>query len=226
MQYTNLIWRNGQPYSEMFDDIYYSSNDIESISGESEFQHVFFKNNGLPQRWHDSNNFVIAELGFGSGLNCILTIREWLSHLDECKQNKRLHYIAIEKYPLPPDEIINIISQYPELEKYCDEIIAVYPPAVEGSHTRYLFDNRVVIHYRFMDAYDALKHERYKVDAWYLDGFSPAKNPEMWSEKLFKKLFQNSHKSTTISTYTSAGFVKRNLQISGFDVKKSMRSRQ
>ena len=83
MQYTNLTWRNGQPYSEMFDDIYYSSDENEQISGESEFNHVFFKNNGLPERWNCADDFVIAELGFGSGLNCLLTIREWLKHLDE-----------------------------------------------------------------------------------------------------------------------------------------------
>lgn len=220
MQYTNLIWRNGQPYSEMFDDIYYSSNENESISGESEFNHVFFKNNGLPERWDNTGDFVVAELGFGSGLNCLLTIREWLKHLEESKQEKCLHYIALEKYPLSPDAINELVSKYPELHEYCDELIAVYPPAVKGSHSRQLFNNRVVVHYKFMDAYEALKNERYKVDAWYLDGFSPAKNTDMWSAQLFEKLAQNSHSKTTCSTYTSAGFVKRNLQDNGFEVKK------
>ncbi len=220
MQYTNLIWRNGQPYSEMFDDIYYSSNENESISGESEFNHVFFKNNGLPERWDSADDFVVAELGFGSGLNCLLTIREWLKHLDKCEQDKCLHYIALEKYPLSPDAIEELISKYPDLKEYCDELVAVYPPAVRGSHSRHLFDNRVVIHYKFMDVFDALKDERYYVDAWYLDGFSPAKNPDMWSEKLFEKISQNSHSKTTCSTYTAAGFVKRNLQNNGFDVNK------
>ncbi len=220
MQYTNLIWRNGQPYSEMFDDIYYSSNESENISGESEFNHVFFKNNGLPERWSGNNNFVIAELGFGSGLNCILTIREWLKHLENSKHKKCLHYIAIEKYPLSPAAIVELISKYPELKSYCDELIDNYPPAIEGSHSRHLFDNRVVIHYKFMDVYDALKDEKLNIDAWYLDGFSPAKNSDMWSEQLFEKLSQNSHEGTTCSTYTSAGFVKRNLQKAGFVVNK------
>ena len=220
MQYTHLIWRNGQPYSEMFDDIYYSSDENESISGENEFKHVFFKNNGLPERWDSAGDFVVAELGFGSVLNCLLTIREWLKHLDECKQDKCLHYIALEKYPLSPDAIDELISKYPDLKEYCDEIVAVYPPAVRGSHSRHLFNNRVVIHYKFMDAYDALKDERYDVDAWYLDGFSPAKNPDMWSEKLFEKIAQNSHSKTTCSTYTASGFVKRNLINNGFVVRK------
>ena len=220
MQYSNFSWRNGQPYSENFDDIYYSSNNSELIAGESEFSHVFFKNNGLPQRWHSSDNFVIAELGFGSGLNCMLTIRQWLRHLADSKQNKRLHYIAIEKYPLSPETIVGLVSRYPQLNRYYDELIASYPPAVAGAHSRFLFDNRVVVHYRFMDAYDALKDENFNVDAWYLDGFSPAKNPDMWSAPLFEKLAQNSHTGTTCSTYTSAGFVKRNLQSAGFNVNK------
>ena len=221
MQYTNIIWKNGEPYSEMFDDIYYSSNKGEDISGESEFNHVFFKNNGLPERWNKKNNFVIAELGFGSGLNCLLTIREWLKHVAEnSHENKCLHYIAIEKYPLAPKTIVDFISRYPELKVFCDELLENYPPAVESSHSRRLFDGKVVIHYKFMDVSEALKNQRLKVDAWYLDGFSPAKNDQMWSESLFLKLAQNSHDRTTCSTYTAAGYVKRNLINAGFKVSK------
>lgn len=220
MQYTNLIWRDGQPYSEKFDDIYYSSNQAETISGESEFNHVFFKNNGLPERWQGSADFVIAELGFGSGLNCILTIREWMNSIEDSNQSRCLHYIAFEKYPLSPEAIVELISRYPELNEYCEELINNYPPAVEGTHSRHLFGGRVIIHYKFMDAYTALEDERFKVDCWYLDGFSPAKNPDMWSEKLFDKLAQNSQQGTTCSTYTAAGFVKRHLAQAGFTVIK------
>jgi len=220
MQYTNLNWRDGQPYSEIFDDIYYSSNEGESISGQCEFNHVFFKNNGLPERWNNSENFVIAELGFGSGLNCLLTIREWLKHIAETNSKQCLHYIAIEKYPLSPQAIVELVSRYPELKMYCDELVDNYPPAIESTHSRHLFDNRVVIHYKFMDAYDAIHGENLNVDAWYLDGFSPANNSAMWSESLFAELAKNSHVGTTCSTYTAAGFVKRNLINAGFDVNK------
>lgn len=220
MQYTNLIWRDGQPFSEMFDDIYYSSNEGENISGESEFNHVFFKNNGLPERWQTSNDFVIAELGFGSGLNCLLTIREWLKHLAETKKTKCLHYIAVEKYPLSPETIVTLISRYPELKLLCDELVENYPPAVEASHSRRLFDGKVVIHYKFMDVFEALKDEQFHVDAWYLDGFTPARNADMWSQALFLKLAQNSNQGARCSTYTAAGFVKRNLMAAGFDVTK------
>ncbi len=235
MQYTNLIWRNGQPYSEMFDDIYYSSNEGEAtsdeyVAGEQEFRHVFFKHNGLPERWQTSEEFTIAELGFGSGLNFLLTVREWLKHLAEISlfetslseigKNKCLHYIAIEKYPLSPEAIVQLISRYSALKSYCDELLTHYPPAVEGLHSRHLFNNRVAIHFKFMDVSRALNNERFNVDAWYLDGFSPAKNSDMWSEQLFLQLAQNSRTNTTCSTYTAAGYVKRNMQNAGFSVKK------
>ena len=220
MQYTNLIWRDGQPYSELFDDIYYSSNEAEDISGESEFQHVFFKHNALPERWQGRNNFVIAELGFGSGLNCILTIREWLKYCAKCKEEKTLHYVAIEKYPLSAEAIVELISRYAELKPLCDELVENYPPAIETTHIRRLFDNRVVIHFKFMDAYNALAENKLNVDAWFLDGFSPAKNPAMWSQELFLCIAQNSSYGATCSTDTSAGLVKRNLQKAGFVVKK------
>lgn len=220
MRYTNLIWRDGQPYSEMFDDIYYASNEGEDISGESEFKHVFFNNNGLPARWQTDDDFVIAELGFGSGLNCLLTIREWLKHLSETKQRKTLHYIAIEKYPLAPETIVELISRYPELKFYCDELVRNYPPAVETTHSRRLFSGSVVIHYKFMDVVDALEGEPLNVDAWYLDGFSPANNTAMWSEQVFLQLAKNSCTNSTCSTYTAAGYVKRNLISAGFSVSK------
>jgi len=220
MQYTNLIWRDGQPYSERFDDIYYSSGDDEVVSGESEFQHVFFRHNGLPQRWSEGENFVIAELGFGSGLNCILTIREWLKHCDSCAEKKILHYVAIEKYPLSAEAIAELMARYPELKPFCDELLDHYPAAVETTHVRLLFDNRVCIHFKFMDVNDALKDAQLNVDAWFLDGFSPAKNPDMWSQSLFERIAENSNTAATCSTYTAAGFVKRNLQAAGFVVNK------
>lgn len=220
MQYTNLIWREGQPYSERFDDIYYSSDENEDISGENEFSHVFFKHNGLPERWQRRDDFVIAELGLGSGLNCLLTIREWLKHCDACGKKKTLHYIAIEKYPLSPATIAKLLSRYPLLKPFCDALLEHYPSAVETTHVRRLFDNRVVIHFIFMDVADALENNRLNVDAWFLDGFSPAKNPDMWSRKLFENIARNSADEATCSTYTAAGFVRRNLQHAGFIVEK------
>ena len=216
MQFTKLFWRDGQPYSDLFDDIYYSSDEDENIPGESEFKHVFFKNNGLPERWLQRDEFVIAELGFGSGLNCVLTIREWLKHCEQSKKKKTLHYIAIEKYPLSAETIVELISRYPDLKPICEALVEDYPPAIATTHSRSLFDNRVVVHFKFMDVIDTLGDDDLDADVWYLDGFSPAKNPEMWSEQLFVNIAKNSRNGATCSTYTAAGFVKRNLKNAGF----------
>lgn len=220
MQYSNLIWRDGHPYSELFDDIYYSSNNTEAIPGESEFNHVFFEHNNLAARWSDRDQFIIAELGFGSGLNCVLTIRQWLKHCATCDTKKTLHYIAIEKYPLSADSVTALVSRYPELKPICDEILKSYPPAIEATHCRRMFDNQVVIHYKFMDINQALDDEGLNVDAWYLDGFSPAKNPDMWASSVFEQMAINSAAGASCSTYTAAGFVRRNLEQAGFKVRK------
>lgn len=225
MQYTNIIWRNGQPYSELFDDIYYSSDDKAHVSGDSEFDHVFFRGNGLPQRWQGRSDFVIAELGFGSGLNCMLTIQAWLKHCDESDEHRTLHYIAIEKYPLSADTLSQLLSTCAELKELnlaeiSEPLLATYPPAVEATHCRRLFDNRVVIHFKFMDVDTALKGDQMNVDAWYLDGFAPAKNPDMWTQDVFLNIKRNSRHNASCSTYTCAGFVKRNLQNAGFEVTK------
>ncbi len=220
MQYTNLIWRDGHPYSELFDDIYYSSNNTEAIPGESEFNHVFFEHNNLAARWNEYTQFTIAELGFGSGLNCVLTIRQWLKHCATCDTKKTLHYIAIDKYPLSADSIAALVSRYPELKPICDVMLESYPPAIEATHCRRMFDNQVVIHFKFMDVSQALDDEGLDVDAWYLDGFSPAKNPAMWTSSVFERMAANSAAGASCSTYTSAGFVKRNLGQAGFEVRK------
>ena len=136
MQYTNLIWRDGQPYSELFDDIYYSPvqsvEDTEgSVSGSGEFEHVFFRHNGLPQRWQETPRFVIGELGFGSGLNCLLTMHHWLQ--DERRGDARLHYIAIEGYPLSPESIAQLFGSDETLRPYVDELLRHYPPPIKGT---------------------------------------------------------------------------------------------
>ena len=226
MQYTNLIWRDGQPYSELFDDIYYSPvispEDVEGdegiVSGSGEFEHVFFKHNGLPERWQGKPRFVIGELGFGSGLNCLLTMRHWLQ--DRRRGDGRLHYIAIEGYPLSPGSITELFAKDEAIRPYVDELVRHYPPPIKGTHLRHLFDGRVCIHFHFMDVCDALKNTSMNVDAWYLDGFAPAKNPAMWTEEVFQHLASNSRAGARCSTYTAAGVVKRGLQQAGFDVEK------
>lgn len=212
MKYAELEWHEGQPYSPEYDDIYYSK-----AGGCSESEYVFIKQNNLQERWATVDQFNIAETGFGTGLNFILTLKAWAEY---ARKGACLHYIGIEKHPVSPDDIRRLGELFPDLSEYFEELLTVYPLPVEGVHTRTLLGGRVYLHLKFMDVVDALKNQQFAVDAWYLDGFDPAKNPDLWSEQVFKLLAQNSKTGATLSTYTCAGVVRRGLIASGFDVKK------
>jgi tRNA 5-methylaminomethyl-2-thiouridine biosynthesis bifunctional protein len=213
MKYAELEWRDGQPYSPDYDDIYYSK-----AGGRSESEYVFIKQNDLPARWVGAGQFIIAETGFGTGLNFILTLKAWA---ESAQENSTLHYIGIEKYPVSPDDIRRLSESHPDLAEYFEELLSVYPLPIEGVHARTLLDGKVYLYLQFMDVVDALQNQQFAVDAWYLDGFGPAKNPDLWSEQVFKLLVQNSKVGTSLSTYTCAGVVRRGLVSAGFDVKKT-----
>lgn len=215
MKYAEIQWRDGQPYSPGYDDIYYST-----AGGREESEYVFLKHNYLDSRWQkldENESFVIAETGFGTGLNFILTLQAWAK---QANPEARLHYIAIEKHPVSPDDIKRVASNWPELSVAYDELLSVYPLPVEGEHCRSLLGGRVRLHLVFSDVIEALGTRELAVDAWYLDGFNPDKNSDLWSEQVFSLIEKNSQQGATISTYTAAGFVRRGLQAVGFDVTK------
>jgi len=212
MKYAEIEWREGQPYSPEYDDIYYSR-----TGSRSESEYVFVKQNHLQERWKLADQFVIAETGFGMGLNFVLTLKAWS---ESANKNSTLHYIGIEKHPVSPDDIFRLSELFPDLSGYFEELLLIYPLPVEGVHVRTLLGGRVYLHLQFMDVVDALKHQHFNVDAWYLDGFGPEKNSGLWSEQVFKCIAQNSAAGATLSTYTCAGSVRRGLISAGFDVKK------
>ena len=212
MKQAQLSWRDGQPLSTRFDDVYFSRD-----GGLAETEHVFLHNNGLPQRWKQRSSFVIAETGFGSGLNFLATVHQWLQHssTDAC-----LYYYSVEKYPLAVDDLQQALAAFPELGDALSELLAVYPPAIDGLHARWMFNRRVCLLLLYDDVSDALGRLDIQVDAWYLDGFAPARNPAMWSDDVFDQVARLSHEAATFSTYTAAGFVRRGLSARGFDVEK------
>ncbi len=212
MKYAEIEWRENQPYSPEYDDIYYSRE-----GGRSESEYVFVNQNHLQERCKLVDQFVIAETGFGMGLNFVLTLKAWS---ESANKNSTLHYIGIEKHPVSPDDIFRLSELFPDLSGYFEELLLIYPLPVEGVHVRTLLGGRVYLHLQFMDVVDALKHQHFNVDAWYLDGFGPAKNSGLWSEQVFKCIAQNSKTGATLSTYTCAGAVRRGLTSAGFDVKK------
>ena len=215
MKYAEIEWRDGQPYSPGYDDIYYST-----AGGREESEYVFLKHNQLAERWQGiaaDEHFVIAETGFGTGLNFILTMKAWA---EQANPEARLHYVAIEKHPVSPEDIQRVASNWPELSEDYGELLSVYPLPVEGEHCRVLLGGRVYLHLVFADVIDALNSRELQVDAWYLDGFGPDKNADLWSDEVFRLIEKNSGQGATLSTYTAAGFVRRGLQAAGFEVNK------
>ncbi len=219
----------GTPFANDFGDIYFSNDD-----GLAESHYVYYEQNNIDARLqnHDQPHFVIAETGFGTGLNFLNTWQRFTDHLARQQvQNqldngvKRLHFISFEKYPLHIDDLNKALQAWPSLSAFSNKLSKQYPINLEGCH-RLEFDNGlVVLDLYFGDALESIQAMSYPqtgiVDAWYLDGFAPSKNPEMWQQSLFNSMANISRASATLSTFTSAGFVRRGLIDAGFNTKKA-----
>jgi len=206
-----LIWRDkNTPISKDYDDIYFSSE-----GAVSETETIFLKACGIPERWKDLENFTICELGFGSGTNFLTTMKMWQK--TKPKQG-RLHYLSIEKHPFEKSQLQEILLSLPELKNFSDELIKVWPGPVKGFHRLHFGDvSLTLIH---DNAFDALHEIDARVDAWFLDGFSPSKNPDMWSDEIIEKIYDLSAKGARLGTFTAAGAVKKSLEKVGFKVHK------
>ncbi|MBD5769868.1 bifunctional tRNA (5-methylaminomethyl-2-thiouridine)(34)-methyltransferase MnmD/FAD-dependent 5-carboxymethylaminomethyl-2-thiouridine(34) oxidoreductase MnmC [Marinomonas colpomeniae] len=212
----DLNWgEDGAPHSSQFDDVYF-----DKESGLEETRYVFLQHNKLLERWKalQKNVFVIAETGFGTGLNFLCA---WQAFLDsEASDDKQLHFISVEKYPLTKDMLTAALNMWPSLAAYSKELIEAYPTVCHGLHRIELAQGRIQLTLWFGEAEEGFAALNANIDAWFLDGFAPSKNPEMWTEKLFQHIHRLSHQGTTFSTFTAAGIVRRGLQAVGFDVQK------
>ncbi|MCZ2723335.1 bifunctional tRNA (5-methylaminomethyl-2-thiouridine)(34)-methyltransferase MnmD/FAD-dependent 5-carboxymethylaminomethyl-2-thiouridine(34) oxidoreductase MnmC [Marinomonas sp. 15G1-11] len=210
-----LTWKkDGAPKSTQFDDIYF-----DSQSGINETDYVFIQKNNLIERWSSLAKpvFTIAETGFGTGLNFLCAWRAWK---ESAASNKTLHFISVEKYPLSKEILSNALKMWPELSKLSDELIANYPVVCHGLHRISLDNGNLQLTLWFGEASEGFTALNANVDAWFLDGFAPSKNPEMWSNSLFNEILRLSDVGTTFSTFTAAGIVRRGLQSTGFNVQK------
>jgi tRNA 5-methylaminomethyl-2-thiouridine biosynthesis bifunctional protein len=205
----------GKIKSLEYDDIYFQVG-----KGVEESRYVFLEKNNLPERFStlEKDSFNIAELGFGSGLNFLLTAKLW----DEtAPPNARLNYISIEKHPIHPDDLARLHSEWPELHPYSQAVLEQYPPLIKGFHTVSLCHGRITLRLLWGDIGDMLQGLHGTFDAWYLDGFSPEKNPAMWDEKLYAQMAQKTVSGGTVATFSSAGIVRRGLESAGFTVAKT-----
>lgn len=209
-----IEWREGQPYSTIFQDIYYSSD-----NGLLETEHVFLQGNNLASRWQQltDQTFTIIETGFGTGLNFLCAAQLWLNH---APKNATLYFISTEKYPLNSQEISSALQLWPALNNLSEQFLAQYKTSISSNKSMELFDNRIQLFLFIGDATDSLTKITTPADAWFLDGFSPTKNPEMWQPALFTQMARLSNHNTTFATFTSAGAVKRSLQAAGFYASK------
>ena len=210
----NIEWRDGQPYASEFQDVYFSTD-----NGLLETDYVFLQGNHLAERWLDSDlkTFNIAETGFGTGLNFLCAVNSWLSTAHE---KASLHFLSVEKYPLSLQDMKAALSLWPQLNGVSEPLLAQYEKLINGTASISLYDNRVKLSLLIGDATQHFSQIDDKFDAWFLDGFAPAKNPDMWSSALFQQMARLSKTSATFATFTSAGDVRRGLQQAGFSVSK------
>lgn len=204
-------WKAGHPYSSRFQDIYYPPQD-----GIGAARHVFIDAQDLPARLLVSDCFTVGELGFGTGLNFLTLLSLWKS----LPRKPQLTFVSCEKYPLTPDELEKALSRFPSLKEEARQLVNSYPFCTPGFHSVRFEDDRVHLLLLIGDATTELKEFSGKVDAWFLDGFNPRHNPELWSEELFSVLADHSHKSTTLATWSVAGTVRRTLSETGFSIQK------
>mgnify|MGYP001163416501 CR=1 FL=1 len=212
----DLIWReDGQPVSREFDDPYFSVD-----NGLEESRYIYLQNSGLPQRWHNWHGpFCIVETGFGTGLNFFMT---WQAFEREASTDCWLHFTSIEKYPLSPDQLRQAMILWPEMANYTRLLLEQYPDVIPGFHHIEWPEHRVRLTLVIGDVSDVMNDLSGPVHAWFLDGFAPARNPDMWSDSLFRNMRRISLRhpelrgQTTVATFTSSGMAKRGLQGAGF----------
>lgn len=219
-----LAWNEaGTPVSDHFDDVYFSN-----VNGLEETRYVFLQQNHLPQRWveADQRRFVIGETGFGTGLN-FLAVWQWFEQFRREHPDaplKELHFISFEKFPLSKADLIKAHQAWPELAPYAEQLQAHYPIAVAECQRIVLADGAITLDLWFGDIKDCLPKvptgDQGIIDAWFLDGFAPSKNPEMWNQNLFNGMASLAKSGATCATFTAAGFVRRGLIEAGFEMKK------
>ncbi len=207
------------PYSPQFDDIYFNTH-----NGIAESQYVFLEGNQLTKRFQQADNdFVIFETGFGSGLNFLLTAKLW----QQAKNKQHLHFYSIEQFPITSNDLERIYHQLNIRNSISEQLLDQYPPILPGIYPIQIAPD-ITLHLIFFPLTQALKeiaiNDEFKVDAWFLDGFAPSKNPEMWHKGLWHFMalhaVNNESRQTSLATFTAASEIRKMLQHYGFKVQK------
>lgn len=212
-----LNWRDGVPESTRFGDVYFNRD-----NGLAEARHVFIGASELSERFRQVpayGHFVIAENGFGTGLNFLAAWSEWQAQRP-ADDDAILHFLSVERYPLTRQDLATALSHWPELKALAAELIEQYPPLIRGTHRLILAQGRVRLTLCFGDALSAWRELTFMADAWFLDGFSPSQNPDMWLNEIIEQVANHSKIGTTLATFTAASQVRTALSDAGFDMEK------
>ena len=210
-----LDWFDGDmPYSREFGDHFYCRDD-----GRLECGHVFLAGNALPERWASLNRgetFAIGELGFGTGLTAMEPWRQWKQ---SAPAGARLTFTSFERFPMPGEAIDRALARWGALDAERQALVAAWPARPESEVTLDLAsDMRLTV--ICGTALESLADQAALFDAWYLDGFAPSRNPDMWSAELMAAVHAHTRPGGRFATYAAAGFVRRNLVAAGFDVER------
>lgn len=203
---------DGTPRSILYGDVYHTRS-----GGPDQARHVFLAGNDLPQRWQGKERFSILETGFGLGLNFLTTWANWKAGSAPCQQ---LHFFSVEKHPLTTSDLLTAQAQWPEFAELAAQLRKLWPPLEPGRHQIALEEGRILLELVWGDANEALAELDNRFDAFYLDGFSPDKNPDLWSVSLFRQLARLSACHASFATWSVAGIVRRGLSEVGFQVEK------
>lgn len=207
-----LDWHEGDmPYSQQYGDHFYCRED-----GRLECGHVFLAGNGLPGRWADRSDFRIGELGFGTGLNFCETWRQWKLVR---RPGTALHFISFELYPMKREEIDRALGRWPEIRAEREALVAAWPDQPAGT-VEIDADDQTRLTVVCGPALESVTAAEGGYNAWFLDGFAPSRNPDMWSLELMQALHDRTVPGGSFATYAAAGFVRRNLAAAGFAVER------
>ncbi len=205
-----IAFDGGRPVSPVFEDIYFDPD------GPAETLRVFLGPAAIETRAHAAELFTVAELGFGTGLNFLVTAN--------VAKARRLHFVSFERHPLRHDDAAKALAEWRRDYPLAIELLDAWPPALAGWHRRHFAGGRIQLSVWHGDAArgldDFARQQRCGVDAWFLDGFAPSRNPAMWRAELFQRMARSSAAAATVTTFTAAGQVRRDLEAAGFETRR------
>jgi tRNA 5-methylaminomethyl-2-thiouridine biosynthesis bifunctional protein len=231
-----IEWRDNAPFCTEFDDVYYRSKQPFSEHGLKETDYLFIQQNQLPSRWQNLDNlpsenktFTIGETGFGTGLNFLTASDLWLK---TAPNDWRLKFISTEIRPISADDLQAIHASWSVFSELSKELLEKYPILTPGVHLIELAQGRIQLMLMLGEANQMLSsiaqspdadlamYQKTPIDAWFLDGFTPAKNPELWTDDIFNSIASLSAENTTFATFTCASAVRKGINNVGFTSEK------